>query len=471
MAPPSSRPTTTISMKRSKSTTTKPASNGKTEAERAREAKYALLRRKKEERAEREQQAKAAAKTTTETTTTDGKDGTDGKDDRGIIPAGTSSRTTNKGETSGRHKKPSSASAAPDDARAPMKKQTVATVRKLPGAAKPRRPNDAPMMVSPSHRRAQDAGTKDEPVDPAIERAKAILAGLRAKKQRPGVAQTSSIANENAAGGGAGGEVKKPKLVFTMGKREVKTPPPVVHAPEDAPRAPDDGPTGYASTAIGYAPTVGYASTEIPAAETTKAVLPEKIEPAPEPIIAPPKVEEKKEIKRPGVLKRPGAFGGSMLAKKLKPGAPTPFPEATDGVGERTDKAEREVFINNLPEGCKVETLSLACYRYGRVNSCRVLERKNIGFVTFADSASAEKIVNASNAHMSDPDREPVIVDGHVVMVDYSDKRAEYTIGGKGHLEEIRQRAKEELERIRDGEIIEDEPELLRREMMVYEDI
>jgi hypothetical protein len=91
--------------------------------------------------------------------------------------------------------------------------------------------NDAPTMVSPTHRRAQDAGTKDEPVDPAIERAKAILAGLRAKKQRPGVAQTSSIANENAAGGGAGGEVKKPKLVFTMGKREVKTPPPVVHAP------------------------------------------------------------------------------------------------------------------------------------------------------------------------------------------------------------------------------------------------
>jgi len=38
-------------------------------------------------------------------------------------------------------------------------------------------------------------------------------------------------------------------------------------------------------------------------------------------------------------------------------------------------------------------------------------------------------------------------------------------------MEEIRQRAQEELERIRDGEIIEDEPELVRREMMVYEDI
>jgi len=464
MSPPSSRPTTTISMKRSKSTATKPASTEKTEAERAREAKYALLRRKKEERAEREQQAKAAK--TAETTTTDGKDG---KDDRAsVIPAGSSPRTTNKGETSGRHKKPS----ANDAARAPRKKQTtvpVPTVRKLPGAAK-LRPNDA-SNASPSHRRAQDAATKDEPVDPAIERAKAILAGLRAKKQRPGVAQTSSIANEIDARGGAVGEVKKPKLVFTMGKREVKTPPPVVHPPGDVTRPPDDGPTGYASTAIGYAPTVGYASTEIPATETTK-VLPEPIIAPPEPIIVPLKVEEKKEIKRPGVLKRHGAFGGSStLAKKAKPGAPTPFPEATDGVGERTDKAEREVFINNLPEGCTVETLSLACYRYGRVNSCRVLERKNIGFVTFADSASAEKIVNASNAHMSDPDREPVIVDGRVVMVDYSDKRAEYTIGGKGHMEEIRQRAQEELERIRDGEIIEDEPELVRREMMVYEDI
>ena len=104
---------------------------------------------------------------------------------------------------------------------------------------------------------------------------------------------------------------------------------------------------------------------------------------------------------------------------------------------------------------------------YGRVNSCRVIERKHFGFVTFADSASAEKIVNAAIAHMNDPDKEPVIVDGRVVMVEYSVQAK----GDKPFGDEIRQRALEELERIRDGEIVDDGGDVVKRDMLVYDDI
>ena len=52
-------------------------------------------------------------------------------------------------------------------------------------------------------------------------------------------------------------------------------------------------------------------------------------------------------------------------------------------------------------------------------------------------------------AHMNDPDKEPVIVDGRVVMVEYSVQAK----GDKPFGDEIRQRALEELERIRDGDL------------------
>ena len=54
----------------------------------------------------------------------------------------------------------------------------------------------------------------------------------------------------------------------------------------------------------------------------------------------------------------------------------------------------------------------------------------------------------------------------------YSENKGEHGgTGGKAHREEIRQRAAEELERIRDGEIVADEPETVKREMLVYDDI
>jgi RNA recognition motif-containing protein len=240
-----------------------------------------------------------------------------------------------------------------------------------------------------------------------------------------------------------------------MGKRAPKVAPVVVKAAEEET-------FGYADTVVGYA------STETKAPEPEAAPEAEaKPEPEAEPE-APAPVEEdasqgKKEVKRP---KRPGLLSPG-IAKRQKMNTPTPFPEATDGVGERTDKGEREIFISDLPDGCTIESLSLACYRYGRVNSCRVIERKHFGFVTFADSASAEKIVNAAIAHMNDPDKEPVIVDGRVVMVEYSVQAK----GDKPFGDEIRQRALEELERIRDGEIVDDGGDVVKRDMLVYDDI
>ena len=292
----------------------------------------------------------------------------------------------------------------------------------------------------------------EEPVDPAHARAKAILAGLH-KKKEPGVAALNARAAATTAAEKESEEDKKPKLVFTMGKRAPKVAPVVVKAAEEET-------FGYADTVVGYA------STETKAPEPEAAPEAEaKAEPVEE---APAPVEEdasqgKKEVKRP---KRPGLLSPG-IAKRQKMNTPTPFPEATDGVGERTDKGEREIFISDLPDGCTIESLSLACYRYGRVNSCRVIERKHFGFVTFADSASAEKIVNAAIAHMNDPDKEPVIVDGRVVMVEYSVQAK----GDKPFGDEIRQRALEELERIRDGEIVDDGGEVVKRDMLVYDDI
>ena len=298
---------------------------------------------------------------------------------------------------------------------------------------------------------------EEEPVDPAHARAKAILAGLHKKKQ-PGVAALNARSAAEKESEKAAEEDKKPKLVFTMGKRAPKVAPVVVKAVEEET-------FGYADTVVGYA------STETKATEPEAAPEAEaKPEPAPEPVVeAPAPVEEdasrgKKEVKRP---KRPGLLSPG-IAKRQKMNTPTPFPAATDGVGERTDKGEREIFISDLPDGCTIESLSLACYRYGRVNSCRVIERKHFGFVTFADSASAEKIVNAAIAHMNDPDKEPVIVDGRVVMVEYSVQAK----GDRPFGDEIRQRALEELERIRDGEIVEDDGgDVVKRDMLVYDDI
>ena len=297
-----------------------------------------------------------------------------------------------------------------------------------------------------------DERAAEEPVDPAHARAKAILAGLH-KKKEPGVAALNARAAATTAAEKESEEDKKPKLVFTMGKRAPKVAPVVVKAAEEET-------FGYADTVVGYA------STETKAPEPEAAPEAEaKAEPVEE---APAPVEEdasqgKKEVKRP---KRPGLLSPG-IAKRQKMNTPTPFPEATDGVGERTDKGEREIFISDLPDGCTIESLSLACYRYGRVNSCRVIERKHFGFVTFADSASAEKIVNAAIAHMNDPDKEPVIVDGRVVMVEYSVQAK----GDKPFGDEIRQRALEELERIRDGEIVDDGGEVVKRDMLVYDDI
>lgn len=98
----------------------------------------------------------------------------------------------------------------------------------------------------------------------------------------------------------------------------------------------------------------------------------------------------------------------------------TSFSEVIDGVGERMDKGECEIFISDLLDGCMIESLLLVCYCYGCVNSCCVIERKYFGFVIFADSASAEKIVNVVIVYMNDFDKELVIVDGCVVMVEYS---------------------------------------------------
>lgn len=383
-----------------------------TPAERELRRKYELLRKKKEARAARE-----AAK----------RDDRDGGDDGGAredVGASARGRGGARGESSG-VKRPSGGG------------------RKLPGVSKVR-----PTVVAA--RKPAVRAVEEEPVDPAIARAKAILAGLQ-KKKEPGVAALNAKAAAETAETTETTETeaqKKPKLVFTMSKREVNQP----VAPVD-----DDGPIGYAST-------VGYASTE-PKAPATAEPEPAP-EPAPEPV-----VEQKKEVKRPRVLKRPSLLSPDG-AKKQRLSAPTPFPEITDGVGERTDKTEREVFVSNLPDGCTVEALSHACFKYGRVNSCRVIEHRNFGFVTFADVSSAEKIVAASVEHMNDPDKPPVVIDGCVVLVDYSENKGEHGgTGGKAHREEIRQRAAEELERIRDGEIVADEPETVKREMLVYDDI
>ncbi|CAL50120.1 Nucleotide-binding, alpha-beta plait [Ostreococcus tauri] len=304
------------------------------------------------------------------------------------------------------------------------------------------------------------AETKSEPVDPAIERAKAILAGLHKKKQ-PGVAalnaKEKAEKDENETIG-SNAETKKPKLVFTMSKREMKATPVMVD---------DDGPIGYASTVVqpvkAPEPVV-----EAPAMVEAPAVVAPEPAPVVAPIVVPAPVPVKKEIKRPGLLKRSGLLSPEP-AKRAKLSAPTPFPDVTDGVGERVDKKAREVWIGDLPEGCTVEMLSLAAYRYGRVNSCRVIERKGFGFVTFADGTSAEKIVNASVAHFNDPEKEPVIVDGRIVRVDFSDERG--SGGDKGAIDLIRQRAAEELERIRDGEIVDEAVEYVKRDVVVYDDI
>jgi len=401
-----------------------PKVNVVTPAERELQRKYELLRKKKEARAARE-----AAK----------RDNRDGGDDGGArddVGASARGRAGARAESSGA-KRPSGDG------------------RKLPGVSKVR-----PTVVAPRKPAVQKA--EKEPVDPAIERAKAILAGLQ-KKKEPGVAALNAKAAAETA---ETDKQKQPKLVFTMSKRELKQ----TVAPVD-----DDGPIGYAST-------VGYASTEPKAPEPVEDAPEPTPEPAPEsapesapkptPDSAPdPVVEQKKDVKRPRVLKRPSLLSPDG-AKKQRMSAPTPFPEITDGVGERTDKTEREVFVSNLPAGCTVEALSHACFKYGRVNSCRVIEHRNFGFVTFADASSAEKMVAVSIEHMNDPDKPPVLVDGRVVLVDYSENKGEHGgTGGKAHREEIRQRAVEELERIRDGEIVADEPETVKRDMLVYDDI
>ena len=112
------------------------------------------------------------------------------------------------------------------------------------------------------------------------------------KKKEPGVAALNARAAATTAAEKESEEDKKPKLVFTMGKRAPKVAPVVVKAAEEET-------FGYADTVVGYA------STETKAPEPEAAPEAEaKAEPVEE---APAPVEEdasqgKKEVKRP---KRP----------------------------------------------------------------------------------------------------------------------------------------------------------------------
>ena len=91
-----------------------------------------------------------------------------------------------------------------------------------------------------------------------------------------------------------------------------------------------------------------------------------------------------------------------------------------DGVGERESKEGREVFVGDLPDNCTIEAVASALYRFGNVNSVRVMEARNFGFVTFADREGAAKAVEACRAAYSSDSAVPVEVRGRVITVDYA---------------------------------------------------
>lgn len=126
---------------------------------------------------------------------------------------------------------------------------------------------------------------------------------------------------------------------------------------------------------------------------------------------------------------------------------------AVNGTLERESKDGREVFVGDLPDNCTIEAVASALYRFGNVNSVRVMEARNFGFVTFADREAAARAVEACRSCR-------VEVRGRIITVDYargavpgwkhgdSKDDTEESAPEHKYLAEIRSKAVEEYKKI-----------------------
>jgi hypothetical protein len=173
-------------------------------------------------------------------------------------------------------------------------------------------------------------------------------------------------------------------------------------------------------------------------------------------------------------LKRPAARAAETMPIKRTRGGEAGGPSSgvdaggvyddcavVDGVGERESKDGREVFVGDLPDNCTIEAVASALYRFGNVNSVRVMEARNFGFVTFADRGGAARAVEACRAACSGSSDARVEVRGRAITIDYARgavpgwKRGDSLLGveenahnEQKYMAEIRSKAVEEYKKL-----------------------
>jgi hypothetical protein len=93
----------------------------------------------------------------------------------------------------------------------------------------------------------------------------------------------------------------------------------------------------------------------------------------------------------------------------------------------------RQVFVANVPDGCSVEAIAATMYRFGSVEDVRLVENRNFGFVTFADAESAARAIEACRtAATSDGSKSSIMVRGQPISINYAP--AEMRDGREDHL-------------------------------------
>jgi hypothetical protein len=124
-------------------------------------------------------------------------------------------------------------------------------------------------------------------------------------------------------------------------------------------------------------------------------------------------VSGKPWVRKAPVMKRPAARAAEATSHKRPrdddawdPAPPGDAGGGDDvgvvaGGGERESKDGREVFVGDLPDNCTIEAVASALYRFGNVNSVRVMDARNFGFVTFADREGATKAIEAGRCRLT----------------------------------------------------------------------
>ena len=142
-------------------------------------------------------------------------------------------------------------------------------------------------------------------------------------------------------------------------------------------------------------------------------------------------------------FKRPAPRGfASLAAKRIQNSTGTPSGhmalEHEASVSEDSSRSERnvenrQVFVANVPDGCSVEAIAATMYRFGSVEDVRLVENRNFGFVTFADAESAARAIEACRAAAtSGGSKPPIMVRGQMISINYA--RAEMRDGKEDHL-------------------------------------